>query len=115
MSEPIHMAVIVGKLWSLLVKFLPSFIGSFIAVFTMRFDANTPWHKRLALGMTAFAVGVACSYYFGSAIFSMYVLDPFVQDAIRFALGIFGLTLVNNVMSEISVWLAAIRKKILGE
>lgn len=112
MSEPTSIIAIAIKGLS---KFFPSIIGSVLAVLTMKFDPNTSIKAKITAGSIAFISGIAMSHYFGDAIISYYpVTDPMTQDAIKFALGIFGLTLINNILAEINPWVTSLRKKIFG-
>lgn len=96
-------------------KFFPSIVGSFLAAITMKFDADTSLKTKLVAGFIAFICGIAMSHYVGSAIIGFYPgLEPVTQDGIKFALGIFGLTVINNILAEVSPWLSALRKKIFG-
>lgn len=96
-------------------KFLPSIIGSMLAVLTMKFDNKTKLPARVFAGAVAFVSGISISHFIGNAIIAYYPgLDPMTQDAIKFALGIFGLTLINNIIAEINPWVTSLRKKIFG-
>ncbi|HET8688156.1 MAG TPA: hypothetical protein VFM18_16095 [Methanosarcina sp.] len=112
MSDPTAFIPLVIKMFT---KSIPSLIGSILAVLTMKFDESTPLSKRITAGVIAFISGIAISHYIGNAIISYYpVTDPMTQDAIKFCLGIFGLTLINNILAEINPWISAFRNKILG-
>lgn len=112
MSEPTSIAAFL-KIFG---KFLPSIIGSFLAVLTMQYDKTKSLKAKIIAGTIAFIVGVAVSHYVGSAIIALYPeISEIVADSIRFALGIFGLTLINNLVAEIKPWMEAIRKKVLGD
>lgn len=112
MSEPTSIIAISTKVIS---KFFPSIVGSILAVLTMKFDEKTRLSARITAGAIAFIAGIAMSHFIGNAIISYYPgLDPMSQDAIKFALGIFGLTLINNILTEINPWIASFRKKIFG-
>lgn len=81
----------------------------------MKFDDKTKMSAKITAGAIAFFAGIAMSHFIGNAIISYYPgLDPMTQDAIKFALGIFGLTLINNILAEINPWVASLRKKIFG-
>lgn len=112
MSEPTSS---IAVSWKLLSKFLPSIIGSFLAVLTMDYSKDTGMKAKLFAGFVAFISGIAVSHYGGDSIIAFYpALEPVTQDAIKFALGIFGLTLINNIIAEINPWVTALRKKIFG-
>ena len=112
MSEPTSNITIVVKTLS---KFFPSIVGSILAVWTMKFDPTTTLKAKFLAGGIAFISGIAMSHYIGDAIISFYPInDPMTQDAIKFALGIFGLTLINNILAEINPWVSSLRKKIFG-
>lgn len=112
MSEPTSSFAII---WKLLVKFFPSITGSFLAVLTLKYSADTDIKTKISAGLIAFVSGIAVSHYGGNAIIAFYpILEPMTQDAIKFALGIFGLTLINNILAEIGPWVSALRKKIFG-
>ena len=115
MAEPIHTTVL-GSIIAKLMTYVPSLIGSFIAILTMKFDENTPMMTRVFMGATAFFVGVVISHYGSGALFEIYPnIQPMTQDAIKVALGIFGLTLVNNTAAEIGPVLSSLRKKFTGD
>lgn len=115
MAEPIHTTVL-GGIAAKLVTSIPSLIGSFIAILTMKFDESTPMKTKIFMGITAFFVGVVISHYGSGALFEIYPnIQPMTQDAIKVALGIFGLTLVNNVASEVAPILKSLRKKFTGD
>lgn len=112
MSEPTSLAAF-AKIFG---KFLPSIIGSFLAVLTLQYDNTKPLSSRILSGIIAFITGVAVSHYVGSAIISVYPeISEIVADSIKFALGIFGLTLINNLINEIKPWMESLRKKVFGE
>jgi hypothetical protein len=111
MSEPTSSFAIV---WKVLVKLFPSITGSFIAVLTMKYS-DTTTKKKMFAALVAFVTGIAMSHFVGEAIIGYYPgLLPVTQDGIKFALGIFGLTLINNVLSEVGPWFLSLRKKIFG-
>ena len=113
MSEPASTAFAI--LWKVLTKFFPSIIGSFLAVITMKFSPDVSLKTKLITGLIAFISGIAMSHYVGGIVIGIYpLLDPVAQDGIKFTLGIFGLTIINNVYDQINPWLTSIRKKILG-
>ena len=112
MSEPTSSFAI---LWKILAKFFPSITGSFLAVLTMKYSADSTTKAKIFAALVAFISGIAMSHYVGEAIIGLYpTLEPVTQDGIKFALGIFGLTLINNILAEVSPWLTSFRKKIFG-
>ena len=112
MSEPSSFFVLAKGL----MKFAPSLIGSFIAVLSMPSKPDLTFKQKLLAGVIAFSTGMGVSHFAGGAIISYMALpDLLVQDGIKFALGLFGLTLVNNIMSEINPWFISLRQKIFGE
>lgn len=112
MSEPTSSLAFA---WKILSKFLPSIIGSFLAILTMDYSKDISLKAKLFAGFVAFISGIAVSHYGGDAIIAFYPsLESVTQDAIKFALGIFGLTLINNIIAEINPWVTALRKKIFG-
>lgn len=113
MSEPTSTTLAIG--WKILSQFFPSVIGSFLAVVTMKFGPNVSLKTKIITGTIAFISGIATSHYLGGLIIGFYpITEPLIQDGIKFALGIFGLTIINNVYDQINPWLTSIRKKILG-
>lgn len=112
MSEPTSSLAIA---WKITAKFFPSMTGSFLAVLTLKFNSDTAMKTKIFAGFVAFISGIAVSHYGGNAIIAYYpLLEPVTQDGIKFALGIFGLTLINNILAEINPWVTALRKKIFG-
>lgn len=113
MSDPTPLIAVTAKA---IIKFVPSIVGSILAVLTMKFDESTSVGKRITAGIVAFVSGIAISHYIGNAIIAHYpITDPMTQDAIKFSLGIFGLTLINNIIAEINPWITSFRKKIIGD
>lgn len=112
MSEPTSSFAV---LWKLMAKFFPSITGSFLAVLTVTYSKDADLKSKVFSAFVAFISGIAVSHYGGGAIIAFYpTLEPVTQDAIKFALGIFGLTLINNIIAEINPWVTALRKKIFG-
>lgn len=118
MAEPVSFstaAVFWKAVVNFLLKFLPSLAGSFLAVLTFKYDATTPLYARVFRGFVVFISGVATAHFLGSAVAAAYPsISGVVEDGLKFALGIFGLTLINNLSAEISPWLTSFRKKIFG-
>lgn len=117
MTEPVSMSFAV--FWKttihFLIKFLPSLAGSFLAVLTFKYDESTPLWTRVFRGFVVFISGVCVAHFLGSAIVDSYPnISGVTEDGLKFALGIFGLTLINNLTAEISPWLTSFRKKLFG-
>jgi hypothetical protein len=104
MTEPTTAPIL-----KLLGALLPGAVGSAIA---LRFNTADASSRDRAL---AFFAGVALGHYGGSALAHLYGLDGPMADALRVAIGLFGLALVANVMAEIPALIAAARRRYLGD
>lgn len=112
MSEPTTGAII-GKV---MLKFFPSVAGAFIAGLTIKYPENSTIREKFYSFFIAFVSGVLVAHFIGEAIAANFAdMTGVTLDAVKFALGIFGLTLINNLISEIKPWLDSLRKKVFGE
>ena len=113
MSEPT--SAVTAIFWKPLMKLIPAIVGALIGALAMKYPDGTSFGKKLATFAIAFISGVAVSHFVGAAIIAYFPgMDEVIYDAIKFALGVFGLTLVNNIISEMSLWMTSLRKKIFG-
>ena len=104
MTEPTTAPIL-----KLLGALLPGAVGSAIALLFNTADASSI--DRLI----AFASGVALAHYGGGALAHWYGVDGVLAEALRVAVGLWGLAIVANVMAEIPALIAAARRRIIGE
>lgn len=87
---------------------LPGAIG---AAISLRFMEGQWWNKMLS-----FASGVAFSYYIGNGMIEyLGIVGKFTSTAILFTIGVFGLSIVNQLQQQIPDALRAARKRWIGE
>ena len=94
-------------LWSL----VPAAFGSLIS---LKFapDDSSPMQR-----MVTFLIGVGLAYFIGGAVIEYFgiSLQSFTADAIKLTIGLFGMSTATQIMTQLPEFLAAVRRKFIGE
>lgn len=87
---------------------LPGAVG---AAISLKFMPGSWWNKALS-----FLGGVACSYYIGNGLIEyLNVTGKFSATAMLFTIGIFGLSIVNQIQQQLPEFMYALKRKWIGE
>lgn len=93
---------------------IPSAIGSLLSLYVSK--EKTAKMKRVEL-FAVFIFGVALAHYLGGAAIEYSALNPhsITADAIKLTIGLLGMAILTNVMDQLPLAIAGLRKKWIGE
>lgn len=103
---------IIAKAGAWLFTVIPAAIGSALSLYLGK--EKTALMTRMEL-LLVFAFGISIAHYLGGAVIEYSnVKISIIADAIKFTVGLVGMATLTNVMTQIPLAIAALRKKHLG-
>jgi NO-binding membrane sensor protein with MHYT domain len=105
-------AILALKAW--LSTTIPGAIGSALSLYVNK--EKTQQMSKLEL-VCVFIFGIALAHYLGGAAIEYSKLDAsgLIADAIKLTVGLLGMATLTNVMSQLPLAIAGLRKKWTGE
>ena len=106
MTEPTTVPALAIKL---LGGIVPGAVGAAIA---LRFNTSDLTRSRR---IAAFGCSVGLAHYLGGAVVEHWALAGMVADAAKLGTGLFGLSIVAAMITEVPTIVAALRRRFIGE
>ena len=93
---------------------IPAAIGSALSLYVSKDKTQTMSRVEL---VSVFMFGIALAHYLGGAAIEYSKLDPhgLIADAIKLTVGLLGMATLTNVMAQLPLAIAGLRKKWTGE
>jgi len=108
------MEALLAKLSGWIGATLPAAIGSALSLYVSK--EKTALMTRFEL-FIVFLFGIALAHYLGGAAIEYSNIKPnsIIADAIKLTVGLMGMATLTNIMAQLPLAIAAVRKKWLGE
>ena len=108
------MEALIAKLTGWIGAAIPAAIGSALSLYVSK--DKTALMTRVEL-FVVFMFGIALAHYLGGAAieYSNIKTDSIIADAIKLTVGLLGMSTLTNVMAQLPLAIAGLRKKWTGE